>query len=299
MQLDRTGLVVRERSFFDLVDLSFMVLRIYFVPLMKATLLTVAPLWILNVLLCDHFLRLGIADESEGYKAIYIWLTLCLVIAEAPLVSLLPTMYLGRIVFMDDPKLSEVMRDGVKLAPRWIWCQIFIRGIIWVWLVAFFCRFSDENVLPAWHFAMVGALALVLLIRAIRPFVNEIIVLERNRVRAKSPSDMTIARRSGILHGPSGGDIFGRAIVSYILAVLLFGSFFSAFLFVCRIFLNISDPMHPLVLRVFFPLSLWIVAAYFTVLRFLSYLDIRIRHEGWEVELRLRAESARLSKKLQ
>lgn len=297
MQLDRTGLAVRERSFFDLVDLSFMVLRIYFVPLMKATLLTVAPLWLLNFLLVDHLLRDAVADEQSPQA--YIWLTLCLVIAEAPLVSLLPTMYLGRIVFMDDPTLREVMRDGIRLAPRWIWCQIFVRGIIWVWVVVFFSRTADENSFVAWQFGMVAAMSLLLLIRAVRPFVNEIIVLERNRLQAKSPGDMTIARRSGILHGPSGGDIFGRAIVSYLLACLLFFSLFAAFLFVCRVLLNIEDPLHPLILRFIYPLCLWIVAAYFTVLRFLSYLDIRIRHEGWEVELRLRAEAARLAKKLQ
>lgn len=296
MQLDRTGLAVRERSFFDLVDLSFMVLRIYFAPIMKATLLTVAPLWVLNYLLVDPFLRDAIVDDR--FPGAYIWLTLCLVVAEAPLVSILPTMYLGRIVFMDDPTLGEVMRDGIKLAPRWIWCLIFIRGIVWVWVVVFFCRNADESSYIGLQFAMVGAMALTLLIRAIRPFTTEIIVLERNRIRAKTSTDMTIARRSGILHGPSGGDIFGRAIISYVLAVLLFFGMLAACLFVCRIFLNITDWTHPLVLRVIYPLCLWIVAAYFTVLRFLSYLDIRIRHEGWEVELRLRAESARLAKKL-
>jgi hypothetical protein len=297
VQLDRTGLAVRERSFFDLVDLSFMLLRVYFVPLMKATLLTVAPLWIVNFLLVDHLLREAVQDER--FPGAYIWLTLCLVVAEAPLVSLLPTMYLGRIVFMDDPTLWEVMRDGIKLAPRWIWCQIFVRGIIWVWIVAFFSRTADENSFYGLQVGMVVAMGVVLLIRAVRPFVNEIIVLERNRVRAKSPNEMTIGRRSGILHGPSSGDIFGRAIISYVLAILLFGSLLAGFLFLCGIFLNVNAPWNPLVLRFIYPLCLWIVAAYFTVLRFLSYLDIRIRHEGWEVELRLRAEAARLAKKLQ
>ena len=47
----------------------------------------------------------------------------------------------------------------------------------------------------------------------------------------------------------------------------------------------------------YFQLALWIVVAYFTVVRFLGYLDLRIRREGWEVELIMRAERARLSKK--
>jgi hypothetical protein len=37
------------------------------------------------------------------------------------------------------------------------------------------------------------------------------------------------------------------------------------------------------------------VAAYFSVVRFLSYLDLRIRHEGWEVELLMRAEALRMA----
>jgi hypothetical protein len=44
--------------------------------------------------------------------------------------------------------------------------------------------------------------------------------------------------------------------------------------------------------------AFWLVIAYFTVVRFLSYLDQRIRAEGWEVELLLRAERARLESQL-
>ena len=43
------------------------------------------------------------------------------------------------------------------------------------------------------------------------------------------------------------------------------------------------------------PIALWLVAGYFTIVRFLSYLDLRIRREGWELELSLRAEADRLA----
>jgi hypothetical protein len=48
-------------------------------------------------------------------------------------------------------------------------------------------------------------------------------------------------------------------------------------------------------LQIVWPLCLWLVAAYFSVVRFLSYLDLRIRHEGWEVELLMRAEALRMA----
>jgi hypothetical protein len=46
-----------------------------------------------------------------------------------------------------------------------------------------------------------------------------------------------------------------------------------------------------------YPAILWLLAAYFSVVRFLDYLDLRIRHEGWEVELLMRAEALRLAGK--
>ena len=46
------------------------------------------------------------------------------------------------------------------------------------------------------------------------------------------------------------------------------------------------------------PLALWIVIGYFAVVRFLGYLDLRIRREGWEVELMMRAEQTRLTRQL-
>ena len=42
-------------------------------------------------------------------------------------------------------------------------------------------------------------------------------------------------------------------------------------------------------------IALWLVIGYFTIVRFLSYLDLRIRREGWELELSMRAEADRLT----
>lgn len=48
----------------------------------------------------------------------------------------------------------------------------------------------------------------------------------------------------------------------------------------------------------FVPLSVWIVAVQATVIRFVGYLDLRIRREGWEVELKVRAAAAELKGQL-
>jgi hypothetical protein len=46
------------------------------------------------------------------------------------------------------------------------------------------------------------------------------------------------------------------------------------------------------------PAAMWIVASFFAVARYLSYLDLRIRREGWEVELQIRAEGDRLTRQI-
>ena len=49
---------------------------------------------------------------------------------------------------------------------------------------------------------------------------------------------------------------------------------------------------------VLFQAAIWLVVVFFTIARFLNYLDQRIRNEGWEVELALRAEGERLARQI-
>jgi hypothetical protein len=44
------------------------------------------------------------------------------------------------------------------------------------------------------------------------------------------------------------------------------------------------------------PAAMWVVIGFFTIARYLGYLDLRIKTEGWEIELRMRAEAQRLTK---
>jgi hypothetical protein len=43
-----------------------------------------------------------------------------------------------------------------------------------------------------------------------------------------------------------------------------------------------------------FPACLWLVGIFMSVFRFLTYIDTRIRLEGWEIDLIMRAEGQRL-----
>ena len=77
-------------------------------------------------------------------------------------------------------------------------------------------------------------------------------------------------------------------------AVVLTGAVAHGLLSVSGYFLNDWHWNHFMVV-IAIPTAMWLVATYIAVVRFLSYLDLRIRNEGWEVELRLRAEAGRLA----
>jgi hypothetical protein len=133
-------------------------------------------------------------------------------------------------------------------------------------------------------------------LRAFRPFINEIVLLERNSLTSKSDRIMTVGRRSQMLHGSNGGAWFARWLLACLLGGLLILATYGTFYF------HVAAPRQdwsqgPLLTHVLLPLAMWITACYFTVVRFLTYLDARIRQEGWEVELRLRAEATRLTGK--
>ena len=104
--------------------------------------------------------------------------------------------------------------------------------------------------------------------------------------------------RARVLHRGQADDLIARAFVVVVVGGLLFTSIWLS-MFVVRLVLVsrwelvFDRPMYTL----YYPLALWSVVGYLTVVRFLRYLDLRIRREGWEVELWMRAERGRLTRR--
>ena len=116
-------------------------------------------------------------------------------------------------------------------------------------------------------------------------------------MRASGRERKTSLRRSRVLHSGQAGDLLARWLAATAIGLLLFASLWGSIWFLRMTILGElrwDEPMFTF----YYQLTLWVVAAYFTVVRFLSYLDLRIRREGWEVELGMRAEEARLTRQL-
>jgi hypothetical protein len=280
----------------EILDLSLYVVRQFFVPLAQALFMGVIPLVIFNYVLIGWMTN-SIFEMDDIYELPlrYIYCYTVLAFIEAPLATVLVTAYLGQAVFLERPSLRNVTIGVLRLTPRLIWSQLIVRGVALAWLFAWATNSEgEENAFEVLLFILACGVGLL---RALRPFMNEIVLLERNPVFSRDSRTMTIGKRSSLLHGAVGGDLFLQWMASAFVACSLFVAFGSAIYMIVATFTN-DNRWGPVLSHVGVPLTVWLVAGFITVVRFLNYLDSRIRQEGWEVELRVRAEATRLAHRL-
>ena len=300
MQFDKTLIAVRERSVFDILDLALQVFRLYLWPLTITMCLGILPLALVNYFLTNWMVPIdpdGLLDDDQLLDGAirFVWTTILLIVVEAPLASVFSTCYLGRAMFLEAPKIRDVVREALPYLPRAMLCHLLLRGVLPAWLLLLAVDRAG-----AYSFAETLLLLLILAVlvrRAMAPFLNEILLLEKNPLQAADPHAMTVRRRSKVLHGSNPSSLINQAFLASVSAVLLTLATFGTLLCVKGIFLDDWS----LGVRTFVvgaPLSMWIVAGFLTVVRFLTYVDLRIRQEGWEVELRMRAEGSRLTGRL-
>lgn len=267
MQLDKTRVAIRERSFIDLLDLSLAVLREHAWPLALAWLVGAAPAALVNYwLLSDRFIP-GAFDLSELPG--YLFLLTLLTCWEIPLATAPMTLYLGQVLFFDRPDPARLIKDFFASLPQMLVYNVLPR--LFVILIPFYFWF--------W------------------PYLGEIILLERNPWKKRSPLGTSTLTRSGNMHSRNRGELFNRWFSSLMLGSLLIFVFWRSLWFLVRIIAGTIDDVAPQY-TVCLPVAVWFVLGFFAIVRFLSYLDLRIRSEGWEVELLLRAEAARLARQI-
>lgn len=293
MQLDRTRIAVRERSGIEILDMSLHVVRAYFRPWLQATLLGALPFMVINAAL---LWSLWINPDDE-FPWRYVWLMVVLVFIEAPWATAILTTYLGAAVFDEGINVRAAAQEAWRRWPQMLWCQGVVRGVIpALVLVAISRQYEDVNWLIDGFLLSVLSLYVIAL-RAFRPFINEIVLLERNPLRAKNAQTITAGKRSKYLHDPSGGDLVVRWMGAAFVGALMAMAFVQTVVVLLGMLLG-QWQWGWFMLHLGFPLGLWLTVGFLGVVRFLNYLDLRIRHEGWEVELRLRAEAVRMASKL-
>ena len=115
MELDRTRIAIRERGYFDILDLALRITREQFWPIALATTLGAGPFFLLNYLLFDRAEWFAPFDSESVTPEIiagwfsYLFFLTVLVLIEIPLATAPLTLYLGQKLFLDkvDPKTGQ------------------------------------------------------------------------------------------------------------------------------------------------------------------------------------------------
>jgi hypothetical protein len=258
MTYDRTLIVIRERSFLDLLDLALLVVRDRPVVLGLTALAGVAPFAALNVwLLAGDDSRFGLWDLLLRFG---LWALLLLM--EAPWATAPLTLVLGDLMFGVTPRPGKIFKTLAVSFPLLFLTQFLIRAMYYLILLGF--------VLAPARFA----------------FLNEIILLERVGLARTFARSQVISRRFV-------GELFFRWLGQVALG-LTFALCFQKGAEAFGSVLAGGDVTWDQAAQVdagdlLFQAGVWIAIAFFAVVRFLSYIDRRIRLEGWEIELRLRS----------
>jgi hypothetical protein len=269
MQLDQHRIVIRERGYLDLLDLALRVMRAYAAPLMGLFLLGVVPAMAFN-----YYLLYG--QELQLYQDFlpreYIFNLVMLMLIEAPLATAPITLFLGHALFMKKPRAERIAKEFFRSLPQMLFFQVLLRIPLLYMFITWILLFGAT------------------------PYMSEVILLERNPLFRRRQGQMTTFRRIAALHNGVMGDLFPRWLASLVFGGTLFASLWLCGLTLCGMLFNEWEWEGP-TFTFFLPLSLWMTFGFFAVVRYLGYLDLRIRREGWEVELMMRAEGARLTRR--
>lgn len=308
MKFDHTFIAIRQRTTLEIYDLALHVLRDYFAPIMLLLFVGALPWilldwwllgWMLSSEFCDgysvSFLGLLVSDGAyDEYAVGFSWMMLLLVINQAHVGTAMISHYLGQSMFIGKPSVWDTIKYLWRVPFSYYWLHYGLRLVLPVALLAFFFKMAGGGVdYVGLVVFMAIAMGIGVIIRACRPYVTKIVVLEKAPWKATDTNPIAFSKRSAALHMSDTGNLFANLIIASLFAMpLVIGVY--ALLMVVYSALDVTWSIGFVELTVIWPVSLWIVAGFFAIIRFLTYIDLRIRQEGWEVELRIRAEALKL-----
>ena len=303
MQLDKTAIVISQRSAIDVVDLSLLVMRRYWQSIAFFAFVGILPFAIVDFVLLwpiTQYESLLIASRDFSgvtvYHIRYLFIIAAIILLQAPMALSLVTYFIGQAVFIEQPTARQVFSACWNRCIAIVWVLGILRMSLMVFVPAVFLFLDPamrlEVEIPLYLFCLCG---LVYFIRGFRPYSAEILLLERCPLRKSKNRDdqLSYGQRSKWLHSSLYHDLFGMHIGVTIVEILTALSIAMSMVFLIGVLTGNWSWGFWMDLFLF-PLTIWLVATWATVIRFLLYMNSRIRTEGWEIELRLKAEAQRL-----
>jgi hypothetical protein len=207
-------------------------------------------------------LNFWLMTDPEFPRALLVFLY----ILEVPWATAPLTLVLGGLMFGQQPSAWRVTKTLLRAFFPMVIFHVVIRGFLMLSIVVY----------P--------------LVPARLAFLDEVLLLERGEW-------WKVLGRCWNLCARRGGDLFIQWIIQLLFGTLFVFAFWSG----TRAFLEgmietdvTWEPKWSDTLGIRFHIAIWLAIAFFAIARFLSYIDQRIRLEGWEVSLRLRAAALAL-----
>lgn len=289
MRFDRTFIAIRERKTLGILDLALRVVVDHIQPLSILLLINALPWILLNHWLLGHLLSPDYAVEGAYY-----WVMTWLVVSQSQLGTFLITQYLGKAMFEGRPGIATMIKSGLKIPAYFLFSHLVLRCTGFTILLAFLLLgdpYQEEALSLGCVFIFLTAI-FGSMVRGLRPFVSEILLLERTPIRPK-PNTIHFSARSRSLHAFAANDLIAKAMVTAAIGMTLVFTIHCTLVSTDQV-MNIRANSETSFQPYYYVASLWLVLGFMSVVRFLYYIDLRIRQEGWAVELRMRAEAQRL-----
>ena len=298
--MDKTAIAIKQRNLDELLDLSLAVLRRFGPALLQTALLGALPFALLNgLLLSSSMVMRGYLFDQDGWLRFRFLVCMAmLVYTQAPLAMAGVTIKLGNLMFGIQSSKQQTLKAIGKQ-----WFSVFgilamLRGIFpMIALIGGMEYFSLNrdfaNYVGTFWISMVAFM--IAAIRSVRPFAPEILFLEKcplfSLKRKESGNTMLFGQRSKRLH-QAGGELFQASFFAGIVSAVFLLILNLTFVFLVGSLAGAWEWGWWMDLF-FYPLALWAIALWGTILRFLVYMNTRIGAEGWELELKLKAEATR------
>ena len=257
MNIDRTTIAVRERSLFELFDLALLVGWRHFWQVLTLMVISTTPFIAFNWWL------LGGREIDQWWT----WYPLLLLLAvQSPFATAPLTAYLGTALFDQRPRVGVALRQALAT-----WWQLLVIGL---------------------YRGLLTLLPILLVLSP--PHAVEVAMLERGRLRATW-------RRANALREVWSGEWTLHLLVATPLFVIGVWCLIDAVLMVNSVLAHAEIIYADENWRHYNPgaslaphIAAWVMLVFMAVVRFLSYIDLRTRREGWAVDLALRRAAERL-----
>ena len=304
MQFDKTAVTISQRRLLDLIDLSLIVFRSYLSVIVLCALIGIAPFAVLNFILTFplweyEYLAMRSADFTDPlvYRVRFYIIQMALVFLQMPLALSGLTYFVGQAVFVEQQSIKHVFKSCWERWFQLAYVLGFCRFALLCYLQLLFMFYNPElNLgleLGICLFLLCGS---VFVVRAARPFAPEILVLERTNLLKGKSSNATpsYALRNKWLHSMQFSDNFGAHLLLSLIAMMGVACLSISLVLLAGV-ISKNWTWSEWVDLLGIPIACWIIAIWMTIIRFLLYMNTRIQTEGWEVELKFKAESERLA----